>query len=367
MKEKRKRLALGMSIVMLVGFGMNTFGTWAVFGASSFSDVKEGQWFESFVRELSEEGIISGYPDGTFRPSEQVTVGQFLAMAIQTGQRIGAIARAEESDISELAETVVKTGKTVVKQHWARAFYDCARDESLLFDDELPETSLDRPISRQWMAVIAVRMMGATGNEEFETILSSIKDVEEMTPYSYEIITAYQCGLLSGYPDGTFRPEGYLTRAEAAAVIYNMKEFREETSDAPGDSFEREQTEDGELQGDPEEEEPICGYEKNPADMASGTELFWYRIGTEPAEMKKLMENHVPDLADQLYMNFCGFAERAAVEQSQGKQGLRKEYVGGYPVLMEAIGGEIHVYVKPKGTETRFWEVKPGQVSEEFF
>ena len=73
MKEKRKRLALGMSIVMLVGFGMNTFGTWAVFGASSFRDVKEGQWFESFVRELSEEGIIGGYPDGTFQPDKALT------------------------------------------------------------------------------------------------------------------------------------------------------------------------------------------------------------------------------------------------------------------------------------------------------
>ena len=53
--------------------------------------------------------------------------------------------------------------------------------------------------------------------------------------------------------------------------------------------------------------------------------------------------------------------------QKQGKQGLRKEYAGGYPVLMEAVSGEIHVYVKPKGTETRFWGVEPGQRSEEFF
>lgn len=365
MKEKRKRLALWMSFVLLAGFGLNTFGTLFAFGISSFSDVTKGQWFEPFVSELAVDGIISGYPDRTFRPSERVTVGQFLAMAIQTGQRIEAIAHAEDSGASGIVNSSEEAEYGTGKHHWARAFYDCARNESLLFDDELPETSLDRPISRQWMAVIAVRMMKATGNEEFETILSSIKDVEEMTPYSYEIVTAYQCGLLSGYPDGTFHPEGYLTRAEAAAVIYKLNETWKETSESGGAEKETEETPE-EASGEiPEKLD--CGYEKNPADMASGTELFWYRIGSESTEVKKLMKNHVPDLADQLYVNFCEFTERAAVEQSMGKQGLRKEYVGGYPVLMEAIGGEIHVYIKPKGTESRFWEVKPGQVSEEFF
>ena len=48
-----------------------------------FSDVKAGQWFEPFVSELAATGIISGYPDGSFRPQEQVTVGQFLAMVTQ--------------------------------------------------------------------------------------------------------------------------------------------------------------------------------------------------------------------------------------------------------------------------------------------
>ncbi|MBQ6949236.1 MAG: hypothetical protein IJN41_06075 [Firmicutes bacterium] len=101
--------------------------------------------------------------------------------------------------------------------------------------------------------------------------------------------------------------------------------------------------------------------------MTVGTKLFWYRIGGDRLSVKKMMGEHVPELAEQLYENFCGFTDRAAIEQGNGKQGLRKEYVGGYPVLMEAVGGEIRVYIKPKGSETRFWEVRPGQVSEEFF
>lgn len=44
--------------------------------ALSFSDVPEGSTFYSYVRCLSCMGIITGYPDGTFRPNNNVTRGQ---------------------------------------------------------------------------------------------------------------------------------------------------------------------------------------------------------------------------------------------------------------------------------------------------
>lgn len=325
-----------------------------IFGASSFRDVKNGDWFRSFVIELSEDKIISGYPDGTFRPSNPVTVGQFLAMIIQTGERAEALT----SDFG--TEGIADFG---VRHHWARSFYDRALDEGLLFDDELPVTSLDRPISRQWMAVMASRMLSEASDgtqngamdaesdggetKSYDKALDSIKDVEELTPYSYEIVTAYMRGLLSGYPDGTFRPEGYLSRAEAAAVIYKLNKLWAASETVSG------------------------GYDPAPSNMTVGTTMFWYQLPLtevgERNEIKWLMEEHWPELADQLYRNFEIFADKALICQAEGKQGLRKEYVGGYPVLMEAVGDEVRIYIKPKGSETRFWDVEPGQVSEEFF
>ena len=347
-RRLRQAILAGSIAVLLLISALGESGAVAAAGdRSEFADVTAGQWFDPFVTTLAKTGVISGYPDGTFRPSHQVTVGQFLSMAVQTGLQTGRIIRPEPFDASN---TEVE-GK---KHHWARAFYDCALEESLLFDDELPVTSLDRPISRQWMAVIAVRLMSGEASDRetsvsFERALEQIEDVEELTPYSYEIVTAYQRGLLAGYPDGTFRPEGFLTRAEAAAIIWKLSERKEDGNDQK------------------EPEEPTGGYEEDPEDMTVGTKLFWYRIGGDRLSVKKMMGEHVPELAEQLYEKFCGFTDRAAIEQEGGKQGLRKEYVGGYPVLMEAVGGEIRVYIKPKGSETRFWEVRPGQVSEEFF
>lgn len=47
--------------------------------AQSFSDV-QGNWAQSCISELTQRGIISGYPDGTFRPSNPVTRAEFASM-----------------------------------------------------------------------------------------------------------------------------------------------------------------------------------------------------------------------------------------------------------------------------------------------
>ena len=349
-----------------------------------FSDVKAGQWFEPFVSELAATGIISGYPDGSFRPQEQVTVGQFLAMVVQTGEI-----------------SVIGAGES----HWARPFYDAALEAEILFRDELPPTSLDQPISRLWMAVISSRMMQMDDEvrqnstaETFAAVESKAAtapvDIEPRQPYSYEILKAYEAGLLAGYPDGTFRPEGYLTRAEAATVIYKLNAMGDNAGDSGvSDNVRQDSTREPVVSTDPTEpmvsthpiepEPPAFGYDPAPADMTEGTRMFWMTLETDPANLRTLMAERLSDLdpsgsmADNMCISFLGFVGRAKAQQvgekqagekqSLGKQGLRKEYVNGYPVLMEALDGEVRVYVKPKGSETRFWGVTPGQVSEEFF
>lgn len=46
---------------------------------ASFSDV-QGNWAQSCIGELTQRGIISGYPDGSFRPNNPVTRAEYAAM-----------------------------------------------------------------------------------------------------------------------------------------------------------------------------------------------------------------------------------------------------------------------------------------------
>ena len=49
-----------------------------------FSDVKDGEWYVSFVVTAANKGIISGYPDGLFRPANTVNTAEFLKMLTLT-------------------------------------------------------------------------------------------------------------------------------------------------------------------------------------------------------------------------------------------------------------------------------------------
>lgn len=48
-----------------------------------FPDVPRGQWYFMVVGIAKSAGIISGYPDGTFRPGQEVNRAEFVKMTMQ--------------------------------------------------------------------------------------------------------------------------------------------------------------------------------------------------------------------------------------------------------------------------------------------
>ena len=50
---------------------------------NDYSDVKQGQWFNPAISTLSNAGIISGYPDGTFKPNGYITRAEFATIAVR--------------------------------------------------------------------------------------------------------------------------------------------------------------------------------------------------------------------------------------------------------------------------------------------
>jgi len=76
----------------------------------------------------------------------------------------------------------------------------------------------DRPISRAETAVVlkkALQLEEGAGGKEVAAGFSDIKNHWAQK----EIFLITGSHIMSGYPDGTFKPDGNLTRAEAAAVL----------------------------------------------------------------------------------------------------------------------------------------------------
>ncbi len=86
-----------------------------------------------------------------------------------------------------------------------------------VFSPMSTEWGLDEPITRQEF----VRLINkAYGNKILGNV--SFTDVSEDSLYYKDVAKAVASGMISGYPDGTFKPEATITRQEAAAVLATM-------------------------------------------------------------------------------------------------------------------------------------------------
>lgn len=71
-----------ISISLLIGIFLG--GAVTVFASSVFSDISGNEWFAGNLANVSEKGIIKGYPDGTFKPSNSVSRAELVAIIDRT-------------------------------------------------------------------------------------------------------------------------------------------------------------------------------------------------------------------------------------------------------------------------------------------
>lgn len=154
-----------------------------------FSDVAEGAWYYDCVTALAAQGVVSGYPDGTFRPNAAVSAGEALKLILLAAGC--GLAPAESG-------------------HWAEPFRACAAERGWL--TVTPE-QLDEPITRVRIAELFAKAGGIAPSESAERF----PDTD--SPYAAAL---GESGLLIGYADGSFGPERPMTRAELCMLLWRQ-------------------------------------------------------------------------------------------------------------------------------------------------
>lgn len=162
----------------------------------SFSDVPESSWFYEDVMTLSESGVVSGYPDGTYRPTKKVTTGESLKM----------ILLAAGYPEPERAES-----------HWARGYLNFAIDQGFLVRYQ-DISDLDINMTRGLLAKLAANALGLTDPGTYGTFTDTD---------SVYVEALHAAGIVGGYPDGTYRPDASVSRAEIAAIVNRIYQSRE--------------------------------------------------------------------------------------------------------------------------------------------
>lgn len=171
-----------------------------------FTDLPLDHWAYGYVKKLYEAKISGGYPDGTFRPEKNITRAEFTALLAKA---LGLPERVEGSRIFA----------DVPESSWYYGSLQAAASAGLVKGYGGNLFCPDHNISRQEMTAMLIRALDLRRGAE----TLSFTDAEQIAPWAKDSVAiAVKEGLVSGYPDNTFKPLKNATRAEVGAMICRL-------------------------------------------------------------------------------------------------------------------------------------------------
>ncbi len=193
-----------------------------------FTDT-EGYWAESQVSFTASREIFSGIGEDRFGPKESMTRAMFVTVLWRMAGKPDATdstassaatggSSATEAVSAAKSFTDVKTGS------WYEDAVAWASANGIV--NGMSETSFapDAHVTREQMCSLLARFLTYEGISLAETAeASDFTDKSSIGAWALSDVEFCQtAGLISGYPDGTFKPKGDATRAENAAVFERM-------------------------------------------------------------------------------------------------------------------------------------------------
>lgn len=225
----KKRISTAPAVIAVIITLISSILTYpASAGAApnaSFHDVIEGYWAEKQILSLANYGIVSGGADGRFRPTEGLRRSELAKLLIK------AFALTQNGDSPTFTD--------IPSNHWAVSYISTAASQGLVGGYPDGRFGPDEFATRAQVAKILVTIKGYPTSGVTTKTFSDIPDGYWGYPY---IETAAKNYLISGYSDGTFRPNAQVTRAEAAALIYRAlkdKDYLIEKSTVNQIAYER--------------------------------------------------------------------------------------------------------------------------------
>ncbi|RJX37920.1 hypothetical protein D3P09_17705 [Paenibacillus pinisoli] len=199
---------------------VNHFTKFAVLAVSQSTDVPAdptvkwsdiaGHWAESSIMQAWRNGIVAGYPDGTFKPNHPVTREEFTVMLIKALKSQEATGEAAVLAFTDAA----KIGT------WAKNEIAQALQSGYITGYEDGTFRPDAPITRAEMAVMVARALGLPLQANVSTEYADDRDVPVWAKAS--VTAMKKSGYMGGKGLNQFDPNVMTTRAEAVSVLLKV-------------------------------------------------------------------------------------------------------------------------------------------------
>jgi len=197
--------------------------------AISFSDVPSGSTFYPYIRCLACRGIVAGYPDGTFRPNNNVTRGQISKMVSNAAGFVDAIPsdRQTYQDVPHFNPFWLWIER--LTQHGVMSGYGCGgAGEPCVPPHNRPYFRWAANATRAQLSKIDSNAAGYGESHSEQTF----EDVPLSHPFYIWVQRLASRGIIGGYQCGSpgepcippqdrpyFRPYNSVTRGQAAKIV----------------------------------------------------------------------------------------------------------------------------------------------------
>ncbi len=188
-------------------------GTW-------LKDVQSNFWAINAIQKAAAMGFISGFPDGTFRPQNNLTRIQAIVSLVSGLGLVGGNPNLllSYSDRAAIPSYATNALATATQRGLVVNYPQSSRLEPM------------RDITRAEVAALIYQALVATGTAEVanspyivtpNTDLPSFTDIQQH--WAREFITPLgERDLISGFADGSYQPDALINRAQYAALLVKV-------------------------------------------------------------------------------------------------------------------------------------------------
>ncbi|MBO5179401.1 MAG: S-layer homology domain-containing protein [Clostridia bacterium] len=155
----------------------------------AFSDTTN-HWAKEYIEWGSNEEIINGYYDNTFKPDENVKINEFLKMLVEAS----------------------KYKKEIVGNRWPDWYIATAKKYNWIDENEF--SNYEKSITRNEVIRIISKYIDLSDIKKSKT---NIIDLDSANKEN--VLKLINLGVIKGYEDNTFRGDKTITRAETIKII----------------------------------------------------------------------------------------------------------------------------------------------------
>ena len=175
----------------------------------NFNDVQESNWAYDYVDFSSVREIVNGIGDNLYNPDGTLTRAMFVTMLGRIHGNLGTYDKHSFNDI--------EAGS------WYETYVSWASHNGIVTGYDAENFGPNDSITREQICTMLYRYILFEGYSIINGSLDDFTDSSLISDWAYDSVSAIKgFEIINGYDDGSFKPQGNATRAEAATMFTRL-------------------------------------------------------------------------------------------------------------------------------------------------